>query len=84
MTHSGVSLLFWPKGEIRVLIVVLVYWLLVPATAHAYIDPSTGSLALQATVGFILSALFVVKLYWKRLREWTSARFGGRRDAGRG
>lgn len=66
------------------LIVVLVYWLLVPATAHAYIDPSTGSLALQTTVGVILSALFVVKLYWKRLRGWASARFGGKRDAGRG
>lgn len=60
--------------------VLFLYWLLVPATAHAYIDPSTGSMVLQTTIGAILSALFVVKLYWKKIRAWAAARLGGRRD----
>lgn len=34
----------------------------------AYIDPATGSLALQATIGVILSGLFLLKMYWKKLR----------------
>lgn len=63
--------------------ILFLYWLLVPATAHAYIDPSTGSMVLQTTIGAILSALFVVKLYWKRIRAWASERLGGRRDGGR-
>ena len=62
--------------------VLFLYWFLIPATAHAYIDPSSGSLVLQTTIGAVLSALFVVKLYWKRIRAWAADRLGGRRDGG--
>lgn len=37
-------------------------------TAHAYIDPSTGSYVLQIILAGILGTLFTLKLFWKRIR----------------
>ena len=41
-------------------------------TAHAYIDPGAGSLALQLIIGGIASALVTLKLFWRRLRGRTA------------
>lgn len=35
--------------------------------AHAYIDPGTGSVILQALVAGVLGSLFVIKTYWAKL-----------------
>jgi hypothetical protein len=37
-------------------------------TAHAYIDPSTGSYVIQIILAGILGTLFTLKLFWKRIR----------------
>ncbi len=37
--------------------------------AHAYIDPGTGSLMLQALIGGVAGGLFMIKIYWRRLKE---------------
>jgi nitric oxide reductase large subunit len=39
-----------------------------PGTAHAYIDPGTAGMVLQAIVGGVIGALFVVRLYWQKLK----------------
>lgn len=44
--------------------------LLSAANAHAYIDPGTGSMALQMLIGGVLAALFAVKTYWYRFKQW--------------
>lgn len=47
--------------------VALVALLLAVATpAHAYIDPSAGSLLLQLILGGVAGVLVAVRLYWKR------------------
>jgi len=38
-------------------------------SAHAYLDPGTGSIILQAVVASVASSLFVVKMYWYKLRS---------------
>lgn len=38
-----------------------------PTTAHAYIDPNSGSLMLQAILGGIAGLALVVRLYWRKL-----------------
>jgi hypothetical protein len=38
--------------------------------AHAYLDPGTGSILLQATVGTIAAGLVAGKLYWRRLKDF--------------
>lgn len=37
--------------------------------AHAYIDPGTGSYLLQMLAAGILAALFVIKAFWRNLRD---------------
>jgi hypothetical protein len=36
--------------------------------AHAYIDPGTGSLILQAVLGGVAGAGFLIKLYWGKIK----------------
>lgn len=38
-----------------------------PTAAHAYIDPNSGSLMLQAILGGIAGLAVVVRLYWHKL-----------------
>ncbi len=36
--------------------------------AYAYLDPGTGSIVVQSIVAGVASSLFVIKLYWHKLR----------------
>jgi len=38
--------------------------------AHAYLDPGSGSMALQALLGGLAALMVVVKLYWSRLMKF--------------
>ena len=38
--------------------------------AHAYLDPGTGSIVLQAIIGTVAAASAVVGLYWARLKAF--------------
>jgi hypothetical protein len=40
----------------------------IPGTAHAYLDPGTGSYLLQLLIGSLLGGLYAVKLLWGRIR----------------
>ncbi len=41
---------------------------MVPATALAYLDPSTGSMLVSAIIGIFASIALAVKTYWYRLK----------------
>jgi hypothetical protein len=57
-------------------LVLLIATLLAPATAHAYVDPGTGSLALQGIIAAVLGLGLTLKLYWRRIRK----RLTGKRE----
>lgn len=40
-----------------------------PSSAYAYLDPGTGSYMLQILLGLLVGALFMVKTFWKNLKE---------------
>lgn len=40
---------------------------LLSSPAHAYIDPGTGALIIQALIGGIATGLFTIKLWWGKL-----------------
>lgn len=40
---------------------------LVATPAHAYLDPATGSMILQAVLGGVAGLAVMVKLYWHKL-----------------
>lgn len=41
-------------------------WLCAPV-AHAYIDPGTGALFVQAAIGAIATALVTLKYWWSKV-----------------
>ena len=37
-------------------------------SAHAYLDPGTGSIILQAIIGFIAASITIISTYWNKLK----------------
>jgi len=65
------------KTTAPLLLMGAVFLLMTPGTAHAYLDPGTGSLILQGLVATILGVTFTVRMYWSRLKGWWSGEGGG-------
>ena len=40
-----------------------------PEDAHAYLDPGTGSMLVQALVASVMAVLVTLKLYWRRIKS---------------
>ena len=40
-----------------------------PVKAYAYLDPGTGSYIVQIAIASAVSALFAIKIFWKRLKD---------------
>ena len=48
--------------------------------AYAYLDPDTGSIILQATIGAVVGAMVLGRAYLHRVRSWLSGGLPGKRD----
>jgi hypothetical protein len=48
-------------------------WIGSVGTAHAYLDPGTGSFFLQVLIGGIVGSLAAIKLYWTRIKLFFSS-----------
>ena len=48
--------------------IALLSMLIIPQSAHAYLDPGTGSMVWQVLVAVGLGAAFTVKTYWQRIK----------------
>tara|TARA_B110000881_G_C18123589_1_gene293365 strand:+ start:216 stop:425 length:210 start_codon:yes stop_codon:yes gene_type:complete len=57
------------------IILILVYFFLMQRNSFAYLDPGTGSIILQAILGFIAAAGASVVLYWTKFKELLSKIF---------
>ena len=57
---------------LSILFVILCY----SQSAAAYLDPGTGSLILQMLIAGIIGAMFTIKLYWYRLKDFIARIFG--------
>ena len=49
--------------------------------AHAYIDPGSGSYALQMAMAGILGAAYGTKLFWQRIKTSFAGLFAGKGSA---
>ena len=50
---------------------LFIYILLIPsANAHAYLDPGTGSLILQAILGAVAAIGAYITLYWRKFKNF--------------
>ena len=46
--------------------------LLMPLSAAAYLDPTTGSMLISAIVGLFASLVLAIKTYWYRIKGFFS------------
>jgi hypothetical protein len=51
------------------LVSLLVLAVVFPARAQAYVDPGSGSLAVQGIIAAILGVGLTIRLYWRRIRD---------------
>ena len=52
------------------LIAILIALLLMPVSAAAYLDPTTGSMLISAIVGLFASLALAIKTYWYRIKAF--------------
>lgn len=60
------------SGLIPVIMIIL---LLMPVSATAYLDPTTGSMLISALVGLFASLVLAIKTYWYRIKAFFKRRF---------
>jgi hypothetical protein len=57
------------KSKWAILCTVFLFVLVIfPPSAHAYIDPGTGSYILQIVIAGIAAGAFAIKMFWRRIR----------------
>ena len=55
--------------------VYLITLVLIPNNAYAYLDPGTGSIILQAILGFIAASVATISFYWSKVKLFFSKKF---------
>jgi len=63
--HNGQALF-----PLRWFFTILVTLLLLPLSAQAYLDPTTGSMLISAIVGLFASLVLAIKTYWYRIKAF--------------
>ena len=53
----------------KFLTIIFIYLLCSISKAHAYLDPGTGSIILQAILGFIAAAAATISIYWEKFKS---------------
>ena len=46
-----------------------------PEDAFAYLDPGTGSIILQAIIGFLAASITAISIYWSKFKSLISKLF---------
>jgi len=58
-----------------VMIFWIVIWVLIlNRSAHAYLDPGTGSMIIQLVIGSVAALFFTIKLYWQKIKQFLRIR----------
>ena len=58
----------------------LILALMAPSKAYAYLDPGTGSIILQAILGFIAAAITSISIYWTKFKSLLNKIFRKKKD----
>ena len=54
----------------RFLLLISIALFLMPVSAWAYLDPTTGSMLISAIVGLFASLVLAIKTYWYRIKAF--------------
>lgn len=56
--------------QFRLSLSIAAILLLMPVSALAYLDPTTGSMLISAIVGLFASLVLAIKTYWYRIKAF--------------
>ena len=59
----------------RFFILAVSYVIIFPNYAYAYLDPGTGSIILQAIIGFLAASVTAISIYWSKFKSLISKIF---------
>ena len=52
----------------RLIIILLIFYVSMIGKSFAYLDPGTGSIILQAIIGFIAASIVTLSFYWNKFK----------------
>ena len=52
----------------KYLVIICIFWIFSTTSAHAYLDPGTGSIILQAILAFIAAIGASISFYWSKFK----------------
>jgi hypothetical protein len=55
-------------------------FLMFASSAHAYLDPGSGSMVLQVILGGVVGLLMAIKIFWHRILEVLRIRPAGKNE----
>jgi hypothetical protein len=58
-----------------ILIILSLLGLFCTQPAYAYLDPGSGSYFLQMIIAFLLTSLYVIKIYWHKIKNFLAKLF---------
>ena len=56
--------------KLFLLFLSLVVFMLLTSKSFAYLDPGTGSIILQAIIGFIAASIATLTVYWNKFKNF--------------
>ena len=59
----------------KFILMFCLYIMINPTIAYAYLDPGTGSIILQAIIGFIAATITAISVYWIKFKSIISKIF---------
>jgi hypothetical protein len=63
----------------KIFIIVAILIVLWADNSFAYLDPGTGSYVLQIVIAGIVSALFTIKMFWRKVVGFLSNLLNGKK-----
>tara|TARA_B000000532_G_scaffold240302_1_gene231013 strand:- start:491 stop:706 length:216 start_codon:yes stop_codon:yes gene_type:complete len=64
------------KFSVLYILVLIIF----PTKAFAYLDPGTGSIILQAILGFVAATVASVSIYWAKFKSLISKLFNKKKE----
>ena len=59
----------------KLFILTILSIIMFPKHSYAYLDPGTGSIILQAIIGFIAAGITAISIYWSKFKSLISRIF---------
>lgn len=57
------------------LLALPIFLFLFAQPVQAYLDPGTGSFITQVIIGFLVGGTYMLKVYWKKVRDFIQSLF---------